>query len=365
LNPIKIVYLIRTFNTGGAEKLLLHWMQYINANASTNIACRLVIWQKDSVELSGKLPADQVKIFNIWHWSGIIGFYKLRKWLKQYNPDIIHSHLPASGLLSVILKVTGLTYCSIYTEHSLVNRAGFSFRLHGIVYHLHQSIHFVSNQVKKVVDEADFYHYKNFLLLPNAVPFQPFIRDTKNLEKERIVIGTLANFRKLKQLPQMVELMVQIEEVYPDTFDFCIGGDGPEYTNVLQAISVHKMPHKIKLCGRQQNTVDFLAGIDLFLLTSSTEGLPLTLIEALQQGCLPAIAFESGLQEVSVDAFGVRFSLDDPSDLLKFLSHLNKLPLPELKNLQQQTRNYFLKQYDFNQYFNALIHHYNHFLARN
>ena len=362
MKPIKIVYLIRTFNTGGAEKLLLHWLQYINANPSINIACRLVIWQKDSVELSTQLPADQVKIFNIWHWSGIVGLIKLRKWLKQYNPDIVHSHLPASGLLSVIVKATGLTFCSIYSEHSLVNRAGLSFRLHGRVYHFHQSIHFVSNQVKRVVDEADFYHYKAFLLLPNAVPFQPCLRDTKILEKGRMVVGTLANFRKLKQLPQMVELMAQIEQMYPDTFDFCIGGDGPEYGNVLQAISDQNMQHKIKLSGRQHNTVDFLAGIDVFLLTSSTEGLPLTLIEALQQGCLPAIAFESGLQEVPVDAFGIRFSLGDPSALLKFLSVLNKLTLPKLKYLQQETRDFFLKQYDFNQYFNALIHHYNHSL---
>jgi len=364
LKPIKIVYLIRTFNTGGAERLLLHWLQYINANPTINISFRLVIWQKDSVELSTQLPADQVKIFNIWHWSGIIGFYTLRKWLKQFKPDIVHSHLPASGILSVIIKATGLAFCSIYTEHSLVNRPEFSFRLHGIVYHLHQSIHFVSNQVKRVVDEADFYHYKTFLLLPNAVPFQPYLRDNRNLEKGRIVIGTLANFRKLKQLPKMVELMAQIEQMFPDTFDFCIGGDGPEYGNVLQVISNHKMPNKIKLSGRQHNTFDYLAGIDVFLLTSSTEGLPLTLIEALQQGCLPAIALESGLQEVPVDAFGIRFFLGDPSALLKFLSELNKLPLPKLKNLQQETRDFFLKQYDFNQYFIALIHHYNHSLNR-
>ena len=123
------------------------------------------------------------------------------------------------------------------------------------------------------------------------------------------------------------------------------------------------MPNKIKLSGRQHNTFDYLAGIDVFLLTSSTEGLPLTLIEALQQGCLPAIALESGLQEVPVDAFGIRFFLGDPSALLKFLSELNKLPLPKLKNLQQETRDFFLKQYDL-PIFYCLIHHYKRSLTR-
>jgi hypothetical protein len=312
LKPLKIVYIIRTFNTGGAEKLLLHWIQYIYANQSLQMECRLVIWQSDSIELAKQLPDNVVKIFNIWPWNGIAGFLQLRRWLKKYCPDIVHSHLPASGLLSILIKKSGIKFCSIYSEHSLVNRKGFSFRLHGLCYHYHNSIHFVSHQVKQVVDESRNYRYRSFLLLPSVVPPQAYCRLNVALQNKRLVIGTLANFRKVKQIPEMVALMAKIEHAFPNSFSFVIAGDGPDRVNIQQAIVQHGMQQKIALLGKQENAAEFLAGIDVYLMTSSTEGLPLTLIEALQQGCFPAIAIQSKLTEIPLDKMGVRFALDNP-----------------------------------------------------
>jgi glycosyltransferase involved in cell wall biosynthesis len=156
----------------------------------------------------------------------------------------------------------------------------------------------------------------------------------------------------------MVALMAKIEHAFPNSFSFVIAGDGPDRVNIQQAIVQHGMQQKIALLGKQENAAEFLAGIDVFLMTSSTEGLPLTLIEALQQGCFPAIAIQSKLTEIPLDKMGVRFALDNPKPIFDFLSYLISLPETKREELQLENRNIILSKFDFAQYMITLTDYY-------
>ena len=47
--------------------------------------------------------------------------------------------------------------------------------------------------------------------------------------------------------------------------------------------------------------------VDIFLLTSDFEGLPLALLEAMSCGCVPVVSDVGGIRQLEFDGFGYKF----------------------------------------------------------
>jgi L-malate glycosyltransferase len=75
-------------------------------------------------------------------------------------------------------------------------------------------------------------------------------------------------------------------------------GEGPERTKIEGLIEEHGVRTQVRLLGQRKDVAHLLAGADLFLLTSISEGIPLTVIEAMAAR-VPVIATRvGGLAEV-------------------------------------------------------------------
>src|SRR5207248_6693942 len=57
-------------------------------------------------------------------------------------------------------------------------------------------------------------------------------------------------------------------------------GDGPEEANLGRLVSDRGLSNAVRFAGWQQNPRPFLEAMDVFCLTSSTEGMPLAVLEA-------------------------------------------------------------------------------------
>ena len=51
--------------------------------------------------------------------------------------------------------------------------------------------------------------------------------------------------------------------------------------------------------------------IDIFLLTSDFEGLPLALMEAMSTGCVPVVSNVGGIKQLPFDGFGYKYDIFD------------------------------------------------------
>jgi glycosyltransferase involved in cell wall biosynthesis len=95
-------------------------------------------------------------------------------------------------------------------------------------------------------------------------------------------------------------------------------GDGPSRTELQQMSRNLQMEASVIFTGHQPDTRPFLAGMDIFVLPSLNEGLPLSLLEAMAMG-LPVIATRSG---------GISELLDDGrTGLLAPVDDVNALAL--------------------------------------
>jgi glycosyltransferase involved in cell wall biosynthesis len=87
-------------------------------------------------------------------------------------------------------------------------------------------------------------------------------------------------------------------------FDMSIVGDGAERQHLESAIVSAGLDQRVRLTGSvdRARAVELCAGHDVFLLPSSYEGMPLSLLEAMGQGCIPVVRkSESGIPELISD----------------------------------------------------------------
>jgi glycosyltransferase involved in cell wall biosynthesis len=100
--------------------------------------------------------------------------------------------------------------------------------------------------------------------------------ETKHIS-EKIVLGTCAHVVKRKGLDQVIDFLASDAS---DRYIFRLVGDGP-FLEELKSYAMSKgVFEKCEFVGRQTNVYPYLAGFDMYVLTSHSEGMPLALIEA-------------------------------------------------------------------------------------
>lgn len=105
--------------------------------------------------------------------------------------------------------------------------------------------------------------------------------------------------------------------------ELLLAGDGPDREEVLAAIRDLRAEASVRVLGHIHDTDAFLAGIDVFLMTSRTEGLPYAGLDAMAHG-LPIVGFDvPGVRDL-VDP-GVTGLLTAPSDLSELAAHVARL----------------------------------------
>jgi glycosyltransferase involved in cell wall biosynthesis len=118
------------------------------------------------------------------------------------------------------------------------------------------------------------------------------------------VIGTIAALREEKNLPRLLRAFALLTDT--PAARLVIVGDGPERP-ALQALAADLgIGERIEFAGHRQDTPDFYARFHVFALSSDTEQMPLSVIEAMAAG-LPVAATDVGDVRAMVSAANAPF----------------------------------------------------------
>ena len=109
-------------------------------------------------------------------------------------------------------------------------------------------------------------------------------------EDEKVIIH-ISNFRKIKNLPDVVESFMKIREKIPAKL--LLVGDGPEKHRLTEIVKASPYKKDVLFLGKQENITELFAISDLKLLLSEKESFGLVLLEAMACG-VPGIGTAIG-----------------------------------------------------------------------
>ncbi|ENZ78429.1 MULTISPECIES: glycosyltransferase [Ralstonia] len=253
--------------------------------------------------------------------SMVRALWKLRAFVRQWQPDIIHAHMVHANLLARVLAATGDMPPVICTAHSA--REGGGLRMLG--YRLtdrwsHLNTH-VSPQGRQAMIEAGAVSSVRITVVPNGIDTAQFRPDTALRQRAREALGLQDSTRLLINVGRLVKEKAQATlidafsqlEADSDT-QLLIVGDGPLRGALEQQIRDRRLTGRIRLTGARSDIPALLNGADLFVLSSDIEGMPLALGEALACG-LPVVATDAAGVAELLGEYGEIVPRGDPTAL--------------------------------------------------
>jgi N-acetyl-alpha-D-glucosaminyl L-malate synthase BshA len=250
---------------------------------------------------------------------------KIREVAVQYDLDIVHSHyaIPyatSAFLAKEMLKTVGRDLKTITTLHgtdiTLVGLMPSFFEITRFSISVSDAITAVSRFLERETVEA-FKIDKPIRVIHNFVDCNEF-RPARNEEMraryarpdERLIVH-VSNFRKVKNLPVVVDVFCRVRESHPTKL--LLVGDGPELETVERDVVERGLSSDVVFLGDQEFIAGVLPAGDVFLLPSEHESFGLAALEAMSCG-LPVVASNiGGLHEVIQD--GETGFLFDPHDV--------------------------------------------------
>lgn len=301
---MKITFLVSSLQFGGAERvattLCNAWVQRGHSVSliATYAGTEPCFFKLDSAVALSYLANPQPGLFGRSR-SSLARLYKLRKILKQQQPDVVLSFLPSANIMA-ILAATGLNLPVIVSERTDPEHYPQSWFWRFLCRHLYQYAAVLTVQTEAVAAKVDrlFNNLIQVRVMPNPLPFAVNLLQ-KKAHAGRSKIISLGRLTEGKQTEHLIHAFTAIAGLYPD-WELNIFGDGPQKTALesLAADSIYRA--RISFHGDTKQPWVELADADIFVMTSRFEGFPNALLEALGLG-VAAVVYDcpSGPAEIT------------------------------------------------------------------
>lgn len=313
MQPIKVLHIIKSLGRGGAEMLLQETIKLHDTNRFEFHYIYFLPWKNQMVE---GIKAGGGIVSNFRANNNIIlifQFFKIIKYIKKNNIELVHCHLPWAGFLGrIVSKLTKIPV--VYTEHNKQERYhSITKTINRITFNWQSTVIAVSNDVAlsiqenihpKIPVQTILNGVNTFSFKRNEIAGKQK-REAYNIDNTCILIGTIAVFRFQKRLKEWVTTFKKAHDQFPHIRG-CIIGDGILKEEILQQVKESKLEDVILLPGLQTDVPSWLSAIDIFMMTSEFEGLPIALLEAMSMQCAVVSTEAGGIKEVirnGIDGF--------------------------------------------------------------
>lgn len=241
------------------------------------------------------------------------------RYVKENHIQLIHCHLPWAGIVGrIVFKRSGVPV--LYTEHNKQERYHFLTRwMNRLTFNWQRAVIAVSGDVSESIQKNIAPHIPVHEIL-NGVNTEYFQRDKEegkklreqfNIPEQACVVGTVAVFRFQKRLKEWMEVFAAASKKNPSLFGIIVG-DGPLKEEIMQQRKMLGLEERVLMPGLQTDVKPWFAAMDIFMMTSVFEGLPIALLEAMSMECAIVTTDAGGIKEVVVHGkSGLMRSVDD------------------------------------------------------
>lgn len=285
---LKLLHVIKSLGRGGAEMLLLSTHQPLER---LGVRCEYAYFLPWKDALVGELrdAGGRVHLIPARTSVGVLlAARRLASLVRSGEYDLLHCHLPLAGVAGRIAgRLTGTPV--VYTEHNLQERYRRPTRwLNARTWRWQEQVVAVSAEVERSIlasmgEEVPVRTVANGVDTNLHAPdpgLRAEARGRLGLDPTDPVIGTVAVFRTQKRLDRWLQAAALLLQTHP-ALRLLIVGDGPEKAKVLSWAQELGIRERLYLPGLQDDVRPYLAAMDIYMLSSDFEGLPVAVLEAM------------------------------------------------------------------------------------
>jgi glycosyltransferase involved in cell wall biosynthesis len=332
--PLHIAHGVLSLDVGGLERIVVSL-----ARAAVGRGHRVtVVCVERPGQLAGEAEAAGAAVVSLGKPAGRLPEFveKAGRVLDELRPDVVHTHqIGAAWYLGRAARRLGIPV--LHTEHgnhfARTRKWGEAVRTRLLYY---QSVGFidrfccVSPEIGSAVTRWWTVPRGKVEVVPNGLPTDgradlpppEAVRESLGIPLNAPVVGTVGRLTEVKRQDVMIRAVGRLRQRLPDV-RLLLVGDGPERSKLEALARDLGLADRVHFAGYQPCPEQFLRAMDVFCLTSRTEGFPVALLEAWLAGVPTVCTAVGGIPAVVTQGEdGLLIPPGDEDALLEALSRL-------------------------------------------
>lgn len=335
---IKVLHILPGINGGGVGKIVYSYAKHLDKEKITLDVASLNTINGEKPFLYDSFIKNVDHLFLLNRKSYLKRFKELYNIYKKGKYDIIHCHLEEASFFYLLLAMIMGVKIRIAQTHLTTIPAIFSFAWFKSLFRPLLSIICTHKFAcgKKAAKKL-WKNDSNVYILTNAIEIDPFIYNPETRDKTRslhglspneFIIGTVGRIDTQKNPFFILKIIKELKKKQND-FKFLWIGEGEHSISIKNELKKNGLTNNVIMLGVQNNVHELMMAMDVFVLPSLYEGLPIVGVEAQVSG-LPSLFSNTITNEFKLIPTTEFLAIDDPEAWVnKILSlrqaHLNRL----------------------------------------
>lgn len=292
-----VVHMIDELPPDGAERLIADIIAHRTGRFRYSVVC-LVAGGKLAAEIEG----SGVPVTVLGRRPGIdLGTLPaLRRWLKAHRPQVVHTHLFAADTYGRVAALLARVPVIVSTRHNTRAWQGRGRRALARVLAVATSRTIAcGREVGRTMVESERIPARKMVVIPNGIDLRRFaaadrmsLRSELGVPEGRILLGVVGRLHAQKGHLDLLEALAALPGGITG-WTCVIAGSGPLEGAIKDRILELGLQDRVRLIGQRDDMPDVLAALDVFVMPSRWEGLPMALLEAMTFR-LPIVATRVG-----------------------------------------------------------------------
>lgn len=328
---IKVLHVTFNMAIGGTEQVI---RQLVTGTGPLGIENEILCIDGEVGDIGKLLQQDQgIRITAIRRRPGFdMELVKaIRFHIRRNSIDIVHCHQYTPYLYG-FLGALGTRAKVVFTEHGRFYPDRYRYKavpVNPLIALLTPAIVAISAATRDALARYEFMPRWKIQVIYNGIQGLQRnqeqvaqLRQALGIPSDGFIVGTVSRLDPVKNQPMMLLAFRRFLSQCPQAWLVMVG-DGPDRAKLEALARELQIERRVIFTGFKTKPVDYLALLDIFLLSSLTEGTSMTLLEAMSLG-IPAVATEvGGNPEIVMD--GVTGLLSPSEDDAKFAQNMLRI----------------------------------------
>ena len=358
---IRICFLIRQLNEGGAQRQLVELVKGLDKSQHTISVVSFYSGGRFSADVDRLSHVTYVSLAKRGRWD-VIGFmYRLLVTMRQLRPRVLHGYLPAANVLSLVLKpflggtrvVWGIRASVMdWEQRDWLDRL--MFKLQRLLARFVDLI-IVNSYAGKDYHVARGFPVGRIVVVPNGIDTDVFSRNQEERKRVRAewgitddqkLIGLVARLDPMKDHPTFLRAAALLAQSDDQVRFVCVGDGRSEYRRELVDVTKRLGLSDRVIWERWRDDMPSVQNaLDIATSSSVGEGFPNVIGEAMACG-VPCVVTDVGDSARIVGDTGIVVPSRDPQALARALKLMLKRLAAQSCQLHETVRRRIVQDFD-------------------